>query len=115
MKMLLTRAGFGSKVVLTGDLSQLDLPKGTYSLWTIPGETSWQVIFNSEMYGWGVKFSDQSESRDPKYDVVVATVSSSKSLTITENFTISFSEVDDNSLMILAWDNVVVPVLLEEK
>jgi len=31
MKMLLTRTGFGSKVVLTGDLSQVDLPKGTYS------------------------------------------------------------------------------------
>ena len=31
MKMLLTRTGFGSKVVLTGDLSQMDLPKGTYS------------------------------------------------------------------------------------
>ncbi len=31
MKMLLTRIGFGSKVVITGDLSQVDLPKGTYS------------------------------------------------------------------------------------
>lgn len=31
MKMLLTRIGFGSRVVLTGDLSQVDLPKGTYS------------------------------------------------------------------------------------
>lgn len=31
MKMLLTRTGFGSKVVITGDLSQVDLPKGTYS------------------------------------------------------------------------------------
>ena len=31
MKILLTRTGFGSRVVLTGDLSQLDLPKGTYS------------------------------------------------------------------------------------
>jgi phosphate starvation-inducible PhoH-like protein len=31
MKMLLTRTGFGSRVVLTGDLTQLDLPKGTYS------------------------------------------------------------------------------------
>ena len=31
MKMLLTRIGFGSQVVLTGDLSQVDLPKGTYS------------------------------------------------------------------------------------
>jgi phosphate starvation-inducible PhoH-like protein len=31
MKMLLTRTGFGSKVVITGDLSEVDLPKGTYS------------------------------------------------------------------------------------
>ena len=31
MKMLLTRTGFGSKVVITGDLTQIDLPKGTYS------------------------------------------------------------------------------------
>ena len=31
MKMLLTRTGFGSKVVITGDLSQVDLPKGTRS------------------------------------------------------------------------------------
>ena len=31
MKMLLTRTGFGSKVIITGDISQVDLPKGTYS------------------------------------------------------------------------------------
>jgi phosphate starvation-inducible PhoH-like protein len=31
MKMLLTRTGFGSKVVITGDLSQVDLPRGTCS------------------------------------------------------------------------------------
>ncbi|MDF2588359.1 MAG: PhoH family protein [Anaerocolumna sp.] len=31
MKMFLTRIGFGSKVVITGDLSQKDLPTGTQS------------------------------------------------------------------------------------
>jgi phosphate starvation-inducible PhoH-like protein len=31
MKMLLTRTGYGSKVVINGDLSQVDLPKGAYS------------------------------------------------------------------------------------
>ena len=30
MKMFLTRIGFGSQVVITGDLSQIDLPRGTY-------------------------------------------------------------------------------------
>ena len=31
MKMFLTRIGFGSKCVVTGDVSQIDLPKGTSS------------------------------------------------------------------------------------
>jgi len=31
MKMFLTRLGFGSKVVVTGDVTQIDLPAGQYS------------------------------------------------------------------------------------
>lgn len=31
MKMLLTRIGYGANVVINGDVSQVDLPKGTYS------------------------------------------------------------------------------------
>ena len=31
MKMFLTRLGFGSKMVVNGDLSQIDLPRGSSS------------------------------------------------------------------------------------
>jgi phosphate starvation-inducible PhoH-like protein len=31
MKMFLTRLGFGSKIVVTGDVTQVDLPGGTVS------------------------------------------------------------------------------------
>jgi phosphate starvation-inducible PhoH-like protein len=31
MKMFLTRLGFGSKIVVTGDVTQVDLPSGTHS------------------------------------------------------------------------------------
>ena len=31
MKMFLTRLGFGSKMIITGDTSQIDLPKGAKS------------------------------------------------------------------------------------
>src|SRR5699024_6304492 len=31
MKMFLTRLGFGSKMVITGDMTQIDLPKGVQS------------------------------------------------------------------------------------
>lgn len=92
-----------------------ELPKGTYSLWTIPAKESWQVIFNSEMYEWGVKFSDQNPSRDPQTDALIATVPVSKSLTVAENFTISFSEAEEGTIMMFAWDDTVVPVLLQEK
>ena len=37
MKMFLTRIGFGAKAVVTGDVSQIDLPKGTDSAaWSRP-------------------------------------------------------------------------------
>ena len=32
MKMALTRLGFGSKIVVTGDISQIDLPRGESGL-----------------------------------------------------------------------------------
>lgn len=31
MKMFLTRLGFGSKAIITGDITQIDLPRGKYS------------------------------------------------------------------------------------
>lgn len=31
MKMFLTRLGFGSKAIITGDITQIDLPKGKQS------------------------------------------------------------------------------------
>ena len=31
MKMFLTRLGFGSKAIITGDITQIDLPKGRSS------------------------------------------------------------------------------------
>ncbi|HBF37248.1 MAG TPA: phosphate starvation-inducible protein PhoH [Firmicutes bacterium] len=38
MKMFLTRMGFGSKAVVTGDITQVDLPKGTISGLTEVGD-----------------------------------------------------------------------------
>ena len=56
------------------------LPAGKYTLWTIPNETSWKVIFNDIMYGWGVKFTDQKAARDPDRDVLVVQAKVSKSI-----------------------------------
>jgi phosphate starvation-inducible protein PhoH and related proteins len=37
MKMFLTRLGFGSKIVITGDVTQIDLPKGASGLMQVRG------------------------------------------------------------------------------
>ncbi|MEJ7789887.1 MAG: PhoH family protein, partial [Thermoleophilaceae bacterium] len=38
MKMVLTRLGFNSKMVVTGDVTQVDLPKGQHSGLDVIGE-----------------------------------------------------------------------------
>jgi hypothetical protein len=35
------------------------LPAGKYSIYTIPGEKKWQIIFNSETGQWGVEWSGE--------------------------------------------------------
>lgn len=92
------------------------LPAGEYTLWTIPGEKSWQIIFNSKMYGWGVSWQDSKASREEEYDVVVATAPVTNSITSEENFSINLLESNDNNPgLLFAWDRVVVILQMEVK
>jgi phosphate starvation-inducible protein PhoH and related proteins len=50
MKMFLTRLGFGSKMVITGDISQVDLPKGVTSGLTVTQNILKEVSGISHMY-----------------------------------------------------------------
>lgn len=93
-----------------------ELKAGTYSLWTIPGEETWQVFFNSKMYNWGVKITDQKAARNPDYDVVTVESKVVPNITVIESLTISFAEtVDENIVMMLGWDKVVIPVKMDIK
>src|SRR6187401_1933713 len=49
------------------------LKKGKYTLWTIPGEENWSVIFNKEHGQWGVNSSGEA-NRDPILDALVIEV-----------------------------------------
>lgn len=88
------------------------LEAGKYTLWTIPNKTSWKVIFNDQMYGWGVNFSDGKAARNPEFDVLTAEVPISKNLKTVEQFSIYFNEQLNSVNMFLAWDNIVVPLTL---
>jgi len=92
------------------------LPAGEYSLWTIPNETSWKVIFNKRMYNWGVKLTNQKAARDPDHDVLVVEGKVSKSLNIVEDFSITLTVASpDTTILMFAWDNVVVPLEIRQQ
>jgi hypothetical protein len=45
-----TGANWATKITTEADLrlGDLDLPKGSYSIWTLPGEKEWILIVNKE-------------------------------------------------------------------
>src|SRR5579872_5952057 len=53
------------------------LPAGKYSLFSVPGETEWKVIFNSVTGKWGIN-RDGTANDDPAKDVLIVTVNAKK-------------------------------------
>ncbi len=92
------------------------LPAGKYTLWTIPTEKDWQIIFNDKMYSWGVRWQDAKAIREPEHDALVTTAVVSESLTTQENFTIKVVESPAKEMVLMfSWDRVVVPLPMEVK
>ena len=85
------------------------LKAGKYSLWTIPGEETWTVIFNSESGQWGVNFKGEA-NRNPALDVLSIDVHAVQQDRQFEQFTISFEEMDGEAEMVLLWDKTLIAV-----
>ncbi len=100
-----------------GDMTILDkkLPAGTYSLWTRPEASEWQVMFNKEVPDWGVTVlsGGKETTRDPEQDVVQVTVPATTTAQPVEQFTISFEE-DGQLKLCLSWDQTKVSVPLNQ-
>ncbi len=86
------------------------LPAGKYTLWTIPGANEWKVIFNKEMYGWGVDFNQKAQ-RKPESDALQVSIVPEALPEVMEMFTISVENTPAPTL-VLAWDltRVAVPL-----
>jgi hypothetical protein len=85
------------------------LKKGQYSLWTIPGEETWTIIFNSEFGQWGVNSGGEA-NRDPSRDVLKIDVHAVQQDRLFEQFTIAFEKVGEDAEMVLIWDKTLVAV-----
>ena len=91
------------------------LPAGKYTLWTIPNQQDWTVIFNEKAYDWGVTFKDFKvvASHDPSGDVLKVNVPTNTLGSVVEQFTIAFEE-QPALQMVFSWDQtkVAVPISL---
>ncbi|SFZ94579.1 Protein of unknown function [Flaviramulus basaltis] len=94
------------------EVNGIPLAEGKYTLWTVPRDSVWTVIFNSKQYSWGVN-AEMKPMWDPNYDVLNIEVPVHKLDSIVEQFTISFDNSTDNLSLTLAWDDVKVSVPLK--
>ncbi|MDX1628451.1 MAG: DUF2911 domain-containing protein [Fulvivirga sp.] len=91
------------------------LPAGSYSLFTVPNEDTWEIIFNKETGQWGIEPFSGKANRDPEKDVLKVTVNALKTPDVFEQFTISFEKMGEEIEMILMWDQtlVVLPLTVQ--
>jgi len=101
-----TGANEATTIAFTDDvtINSQPLPKGTYSLHTIPGENEWTLIFNKVADQWG------SYSYDQKQDALRLTVKPRPAIEKREWMTFDVPELStDAATFVLGWDNVEVP------
>lgn len=84
------------------------LPVGKYSLYAIPGEKEWTVIFNSQTGQWGIKRTGETTREEAK-DVLNVKVKLRKSSGMNERLAYEVT----NKGFVLRWENVEVPVSIK--
>jgi len=88
------------------------LNKGTYTLWTVPKDSTWTVIFNTKQYPWGVD-EQMRPMREPQFDFLEIEEPVQKLDKSVEQFTIAFDNTTDDLKMTLVWDKTKIEVPME--
>lgn len=92
-----TEIEFFQPVIIQGK----NVQRGRYLLYCIPNEKSWTIIFNSNLYSWGLK---QDNSKD-LFRFEVPTEPTKHSI---EYFTMVFQKTSAGADLMMTWDEVQV-------
>jgi len=102
-----TGANEASEITFDKDVTVGGKPvkAGTYTLFTIPKETEWTVILNSQLKQWGAYDYEKYKEKD----AAQFTVPSAKTGGVVEKLTFSFTPKND---LVIAWDDrqVTIPI-----
>ncbi|SEJ69217.1 Protein of unknown function [Dyadobacter sp. SG02] len=70
---------------------------GTYSLFSVPGQSSWKIILNSETGQWGTEYNDGKNVMSVEVPIRIRP-------SVQEIFHIYFEEIPNGVDMVLSWD-----------
>ncbi len=73
--------------------------KGRYIIYCIPFENKWIIIFNSNLFSWGLH-------PDPSKDIAKIEIPLSKTDQSVEFFSMVFEQTEYGANLIIAWDNI---------
>jgi hypothetical protein len=102
-----TGANEATEITVTEDIMVKDnrLPAGTYSVFTIPEEDTWTIIFNSELGQWGA-YNYNEKADVLRVEVPVQEIEN----VVWEPFTIAFEQNNENADLNMMWDNQMVSI-----
>lgn len=106
-----TGANAATTLVASTDLriGNVDVPRGKYTLYTLPAEDGWQLIVNRQTGQWGTQY-------DPEQDLARIPMRVTTLPEPVEQFTIQLDPgKDGNGEMALLWENTraSVPVVVK--
>lgn len=109
-----TGANEATKFITNKDLliEGIILTKGEYTLWTIPNDSTWTIIFNTKQYPWGVD-EQMRPMRDRQFDFMDIEEPVQKLDKSVEQFTIAFDNTTDELKMTLVWDRTKIEIPME--
>jgi len=87
----------------------VNIPAGTYTIFTVPNRDNWILIINKHTNEWGIPYKYQSE------ELVRVPMSVARVASTVENFTISFDPTGESCTMNMGWENTQAWVEFTEK
>lgn len=90
-------------------IGSVEVPKGTYTLYTLPGESGWKLIINKQSGQWGTVY-------DEKQDLARIDMKVEKTAAPVEMFVISLASAGNKGgVLKLEWENTSASVSFKEK
>ncbi len=105
-----TGANEATTFVTTANLSVegKDVPAGSYTIFTVPGQDQWTLIINKKTGEWGIPYHYESD------ELARVPMQVGKTSAPVENFTISFDQSGGCTLQ-LSWGDTQASVKFTEK